>query len=332
MAHLSNLLGFSDGSRRDRNKPLPQTQIRPAHRQEIEPALRLILTGRGAPTGDEHLMEFIAFAINRNIDLANTWVALADGQVVWAALPVYSPGKTMLLLVPGTRPVPATTDVIRRLLDEVCVQGRSQGVELAQILVSQIDPAMGQALALGDFSRIGELVYLQRALRSSPPDFVLPAGVRVVGYNASTHGLFADTLARTYGQSLDCPMLNGMRQVEDIIAGHKGAGVFDPSWWKLLCDDGHGVGLVLLCGVPETTTMELVYLGLAPEARGRGLGDVMMRLAMRTAVEAQRDQLTLAVDSGNSPALGLYHRHGLRRVGTRIAMLRDLRRISASPS
>ena len=36
-------------------------------------------------------------------------------------------------------------------------------------------------------------------------------------------------------------------------------------------------------------------------------------------------QLSLALDSRNAPAAKLYYRHGMRRVGSRLAMLRDLR-------
>jgi ribosomal protein S18 acetylase RimI-like enzyme len=42
--------------------------------------------------------------------------------------------------------------------------------------------------------------------------------------------------------------------------------------------------------------------------------------------------LSLAVDSKNAPALKLYHRHGLSRICTRLALIRDLRdRKTAAP-
>jgi ribosomal protein S18 acetylase RimI-like enzyme len=40
-------------------------------------------------------------------------------------------------------------------------------------------------------------------------------------------------------------------------------------------------------------------------------------------------RLTLAVDSRNVPALKLYYRHGMQQMGTKTAMLRDLRMPSA---
>jgi len=71
--------------------------------------------------------------------------------------------------------------------------------------------------------------------------------------------------------------------------------------------------------------MELVYLGLAPEARGRGVGSTMLRQAMQLILADQKRRFSLAVDSRNEPALRLYYRFGMQHVATRWAMIRDLR-------
>jgi ribosomal protein S18 acetylase RimI-like enzyme len=73
-------------------------------------------------------------------------------------------------------------------------------------------------------------------------------------------------------------------------------------------------------------TLELVYLGLTPAARGRGLGDLMMRRALALAAADGAGRLSLAVDSDNVPALKLYYRHGMQRVGAKLALMRRLDR------
>ena len=78
--------------------------------------------------------------------------------------------------------------------------------------------------------------------------------------------------------------------------------------------------------------MELVYFGLVPLARGKGLGELLMQHTLHTAVAANARQLTLAVDARNTRALSLYHRHGLRQVCSRIALMRDLRENNHSPA
>jgi ribosomal protein S18 acetylase RimI-like enzyme len=151
--------------------------------------------------------------------------------------------------------------------------------------------------------------------------------MRWVTYGPETHAHFAATIAATYAQSLDCPLLNGMRDIEDVLAGHKSSGNFDPRLWALLCDGQTPLGALLLAPMQPGETLELVYLGLVPAARGRGLADVLMRQALAVAARGP-GRLSLAVDSQNVPALKLYYRHGMQRAGAKLAMMR---RLNAGP-
>ena len=74
----------------------------------------------------------------------------------------------------------------------------------------------------------------------------------------------------SYQQSLDCPLLNGLREIGDVIAGHQASGEFNPRFWFVLSERDMPRGVVLLNRVPRTDTAELVYFGLAPAARGAG--------------------------------------------------------------
>jgi len=112
--------------------------------------------------------------------------------------------------------------------------------------------------------------------------------------------------------------------MEDVIIGHKGAGDFDPALWFVLTANGQPLGVLLLGLATHADALELVYLGLAPEARRRGLGELLMKLALLSVVRHNRAELTLAVDSRNVPAMRLYFRHGMRRMGSRAAMVRVL--------
>jgi hypothetical protein len=51
---------------------------------------------------------------------------------------------------------------------------------------------------------------------------------------------------------------------------------------------------------------------------------------MSLSAQDGKSELTLAVDSRNAPAMKLYFRHGLQRVGSRTAMIRDLRPLQTS--
>ena len=57
-----------------------------------------------------------------------------------------------------------------------------------------------------------------------------------------------------------------------MIASHRAAGRFDAGLWRLVTLGGAPVGCCLINRNPDLSTVELVYIGLGPEVRGRGLG------------------------------------------------------------
>jgi ribosomal-protein-alanine N-acetyltransferase len=69
----------------------------------------------------------------------------------------------------------------------------------------------------------------------------------------------------------------------------------------------------------------LVYIGLAPMARRKGLGSLLVQQALATAAGDGRQVMTLAVDARNEPALRMYFRHGFSKIGAKRALIRDLR-------
>jgi ribosomal protein S18 acetylase RimI-like enzyme len=262
--------------------------------------------------------------VYRGIDLKDIWVAEQRGRILWAILPVVSPGRTMLLFAPTTVPSDILDTVICPLVEAVLEHFHGRAIDLAQVL---IDPADAKAIKLFEmckFDRLAELIYLDREIRRAH-DVELPRGFTWATYSPQTHEEFVSTIAKSYAASLDCPSLNGRRDVQDVVAGHKAAGEFDPRRWFVLRENAEPQGVLLLNRSPRTDAMELVYLGLIPQARARGLGDIMMKHALASAAASGSRRLTLAVDSKNYPALRLYHRHGLARLCSRIALLRDLR-------
>jgi hypothetical protein len=102
---VSNLQGGRDlGDGRGPAGDASPFPIRPAERREVHAALQMILGVNGRPAAEEHVVDFLRFAVYRGIDLNDIWVATDAGQLIWAVLPVVSPGRTMLLFSPSFVP------------------------------------------------------------------------------------------------------------------------------------------------------------------------------------------------------------------------------------
>jgi ribosomal protein S18 acetylase RimI-like enzyme len=343
---LSNFLRRADATPAG-TAPATPIEYRPVRHEQIHPALRLILGVNGRLADEAVVVDFLQFSMHRGVDLSDIWVAERNGRAVWAVLPMISPGRTMLLLAPGGRPRnEGGTDVAGTLVDMVCEHFAARGIQLAQALTEPADAVARELFLAHAFGEVAELLYLQADLRRPVPPPNLPDGFQWLTYDPESHEAFARTIVESYRDSLDCPALNGLRDIEDVIAGHKASGggpkSFDPAGWFLLHERGEPLAVLLLAAtVSPHAAVELVYLGLVPAARGRGIGDVMMRQALHAissgaAVGAgvgaggRVASLALAVDATNERALRLYHRHGLRRVGSKRAFVRQLRAVRAS--
>jgi ribosomal protein S18 acetylase RimI-like enzyme len=302
---------------------------RAIRRDEINDSLKLILATGATLAGDAQVVDFLRYAVERGIDLNDMWVACRGDRPVWTTLPVLSPGRTMLLLMPDNV-LGAPPEAPPALVSQVCEHFQSRGIRLAQAILEPEAPIIAALCQSAGFSRLAELTYLQIDIRRSP--ITVASDIQWQTYTSQTHDDFAQTVMETYEQSLDCPSLTGMRDIEDILAGHKSSGEFHPDLWLLARDKvGKTLAVLLMAVLPGGDSMELVYLGVCPTARGRGAGKALFRQAMTLAQSHKLPRMTLAVDSHNTPALKLYFGQGMRRICTKTALLRDLR-LAMTPS
>ncbi|MDX3236674.1 GNAT family N-acetyltransferase [Streptomyces sp. ME03-5709C] len=78
--------------------------------------------------------------------------------------------------------------------------------------------------------------------------------------------------------------------------------------------DGHAVGMA--SGLPGAADIrELRSVWVSSEARGRGIGNLLITSIETWALESGGAALKLAVLPGNEPAIALYRRNGFRATG-----------------
>jgi ribosomal protein S18 acetylase RimI-like enzyme len=226
-----------------------------------------------------------------------------------AAVCVPLRGASALVWPPQARPGPRRRLVEDRLLEAGLAWLRQRGARLAQALLAREELPQAGALLRHGFAHVTTLLYLHRELEGPADREPSGSGLAYQTYEADP-ALFQQTLLRTYEGTLDCPELNGVRDLAEIIDGHQAQGTWDPGRWWLALDAGRPVGVVLLADVPEWQAWDVSYLGVVPAARRRGVGRQLTARALRAAAAAGAAQLTLAVDARNHPARHLYAHEG----------------------
>lgn len=252
-------------------------------------------------------------AVRGEIDLSGLWVARKREKIVGALLTQILGGRAAAVWAPEVAlPLWSRGGAAAHLLRTVLASLGQRGIIVAQALVN--DSSGNQAagdLTRGGMPKVTELVSLERS--TDLPLIPLPGvpEVQWLRYDETNHDNFCRVLAQTYKGSLDMPELEGIRSLDDVVAGHKEGGRFRPELWHLGTAQGEDSPsiILLLSEVPERQIWEVAYLGLTPQARGRGLGRASLAFAIKEA-RKYVGKIELAVDVRNIPAAKLYESAG----------------------
>jgi ribosomal protein S18 acetylase RimI-like enzyme len=133
-----------------------------------------------------------------------------------------------------------------------------------------------------------------------------------------------EIVTATYDQSQDCPEVNDLREVADVLTGYRGASDTTRRRWNLVRQEGRAVGCCLFAEAPRSEPWELVYWGLIPEVRGRGWGMHLMRWVLKEVERGGGSSLLLAVDVANAPATRIYQQLGFFLVARRRVLIAHL--------
>ena len=290
---------------------------------------------------DEAARRLLRSAPGHGIDLSMLFGVLttdaSDVREVCLAVP--AAGRTAMLYLSG--PARARPDDggsgSDRSAAVACALGAlrdDERVSLAQALPAPEEPWAEPAFVGGGMRAIGGLQYMRAPLPlinepESPMNW--PEGIAVDRLaskrrtlRGEEHADLAAALEASYVDTLDCPELCGLRRMGDVIDSHRSTGVFDPSLWWLVRKAGRPLGCCLLSSVPAQRTLELVYIGLAPEVRGLKIGPALLRHAVRAARRGATGtpaSVTCAVDERNAPAQRIYNAMGFQTFASRRALI-----------
>lgn len=281
------------------------------------------LLPNGAQRGDADRFE--AFANDNQIPLDWLWTLRnPTGQPETCVLAIPSPGRTAMLFTSqthGTEPGKR----LSRLLDHCLEFLGKQPVDLAQALLLTTDRTSWQAFEVSGFQELAVLQYMEMLIPKRVAKYTLPENLELVTYEESRRPDLITALESSYEDTLDCPSLRGLRKTDDVITGHQSTGRYKPELWTLAMEKGVPVGAILINQSTRGNQAELVYIGLAAQVRGRGWGRVLLSHGLSLAARVRFQQLSLAVDLENTPAMDLYASTGFIATSRRQAVIRSTR-------
>lgn len=305
----------------DTPSPPPGRQFARITTDRVEDAIRVLVRGDRAAAA-----RFMSYARNSKLSLRHLWGLVdATGGIEATVLVAPSPGRTAMLFASraiSPRMIPVIGGLVNAAIDGL----GDAPVSIAQALIDPSEKHEEEIFKAGGFQRMAELDYLERPIPrfGSIPTPDLPAGTTIEPWQETDRQMLEELLDRTYEHTLDCPGLSDLRRTSDILDGHLASGNRIPEWWLILRVDGRPEGALLLNRGSDGDTIELVYLGLGVEARGRGFARLLLTHGLSLLDNDSSRSVVLAVDRANMPALRLYRRAGFRFSVRRIALVRAI--------
>lgn len=284
--------------------------------QDVTPQLRAGLVDALRPTAEKGIDVFAGLVIAEN-----------DDRLVGAAWLQPQVGRTATLWPPITRG--DDHDSVPIQLANAAVKAASElPVDLVQVLLDKPNAWLVPLLDALDFDKLADLEYLMHAvprrfLGDRDPEVSLDAPAM------EQRELLERLVKSTYEQTLDCPGLEGRRDVGDVLAGYQAVGEYNPNMWYIVRWKSEPVGVLLTAPYPDGEQWEIVYVGIIPKFRGQHLGRKILAHLSSLAAAEKVEYVVVAVDANNAPALRIYEQAGYVRWAERTAYIRSIERNNA---
>ena len=302
-------------------------QIRPIKDHEIDRAVALLFRPGPSdpPSAADKALAFKNLAQQENYDLTRQ-IVLWDNTLLFTALLVVGRGGAGFIFMSspfdlGQDSRESCSEAMRQLMRWAA----DLGCNLLQILTEPGDTDRKDTCRAAGFEYMTDLIYLYRLCDIQIPPCRELSAVSWTTYDSRQHKLFKQVIGETYQDSLDCPELSSIRTLDETIESHKAAGRFEPSLWKLMLQNGQPAGVIILSPMQTGNTTELTYMGICPTAREKGAGNYLLHNALATLAKTQTKTVTLAVDTRNKAAIGLYRKFNFKEIFQRSVMCHSTR-------
>ena len=296
--------------------------IHPAPPEHWHEALELVFRSVAPEQRSGVVESLVSQAAAQPELLEGLFEARRRGTLTAAAWIQMQPGHVASLWAPQLLAAEAEA-VAAGLLNACLALASERRARIAQSLLKTDTNAEYQWLLAAGFQHVTNLLYLV-SLDRQFPDAPLASQLEFEPFRDGALLRFVGLIDRTYEKTRDCPSLNGVRDTLDVIEGYRAVGQHQEALWLIVRNQGEDIGCLLLADHPTDGALELVYMGLVPEARGRGYGIELVRHAQWLTRKARRSRLLLAVDADNAPAIDIYAAAGFVTWDSRVVLVQAL--------
>jgi len=279
-------------------------------------ACRLVAVGRGDKNQPSRQGDALhqLLSLRRPDEYWLRWARPADrpsGPPGGACVVLADPGKVGIALYPAAGEDGVDEAALSRAIAAATDDALADGLSLVQSIPPEDAEADVVVLVDAGFRLLAELQYMRRDLTGKPePHLPQREEVTVETFGEYSQEELAAVIQATYQDSLDCPGLAELREMDDVLEGHRATGIFNPSTWWLVRWEGQAAGCVLV-NQSISGEAQMVYLGVIPAFRGRGLARWMTAAVMQACWQEGLTAMTLAVDRRNATAARAYRAAGL---------------------
>jgi len=286
-------------------------------------ALWMATGGRSRHAHRGRVTALLAAEKQGKVSFDGLFTATRGSRVVSSIWCLSQPGKIGTVWGPGIlSDEPDTT--AEHLVEHAIAHGKQRGCHLLQSLIGQENRAAGNLLIRSGFRSITLLSHLEaltEEVHVEPPRNELRF-LRCEDFRSED---FRSLVAQTYEESLDCPEVDGMREIEDVLDGYYATSGRSTYNWYTLQNGDEAIGVIITAHHAEPQQLELIYFGLLPRFRRLGLGSEIIRFVLQLAQFLGCRSTITGVDQRNAPATTLYRRFGFVQSNVKELFLLPLR-------
>jgi len=245
--------------------------------------------------------------VSRQQVVPGLFTAIRHGKVVGAVYSELRTNKTLLLWPPGT--LEEEVEVRSALYGRIDRYAEETG---AGPIIAFVEDRSREELQQAGFEYVSDILTLIADEITFPMEGDSGRLSFVTGAPDTAFEEMLPLFERTFEQTNDFPTLIGFAPAVEVLRSYQTDAGYRPELWFFAQADKENIGCLILTDHPEFGQLELLYLGILPEYRGKKYAYSLVQHAQRTARRLGRRMVTVSVDSQNQAALRVYTRCGFR--------------------